>query len=88
MTCQADIKLQRKEDNSGWLRFEVDGHTIHRCKSKKQPQQPTNSPLTQIKDAGGGGVVVVGMFKEVAAIKAQLLVLVARLDRIEQELGK
>jgi hypothetical protein len=43
-------------------------------KNKKQQLQPTSTTTT-----------TTDVLKEVAAIKAQLLVLVSRLDRIEQE---
>jgi hypothetical protein len=50
--CGQEIKLQRKDDNSGWIRFEADGHTQHRCERKKQqhqqqPQQPPQSQVVQ-----------------------------------------
>jgi hypothetical protein len=47
--CGQEIKLQRKDDNSGWFRFEADGHTPHRCERKKQqqPQQPSQSQVVQ-----------------------------------------
>jgi hypothetical protein len=59
----------------------MDGITVHVCTKKQQSQQQqpvlsrTTSSSTDIS-------------KEIAAIKAQLLVLVGRLDRLEQELQK
>jgi hypothetical protein len=47
-------------------------------KKQSQPQQHQQKQQPVSND----------LFKEVAAIKAQLLVLVSRLDRIEQELQK
>lgn len=42
--CKKEIKLQRKDDDSGWLRFEADGVTIHNCQQKKrQPPQQNNN---------------------------------------------
>jgi hypothetical protein len=81
LTCQKQIKIS-KIDNAGpdskkkkWDKFELDGVTPHVCsttnnKPEQQQQQPSNNSLK----------------KEVAAIKAQLLVLVSRLDHIEREL--
>ena len=34
--CKKEIKLQHKDDDSGWLRFEADGVTIHNCQQKKR----------------------------------------------------
>lgn len=47
--CQKDIKLQRKEDDSGWLRFEIDGVTTHNCSAKKK----------SFGGAGGGGYAAI-----------------------------
>ncbi len=46
MTCQQDIRLQRKDDNSGWLRFELDGVTTHKCQRKKKEPSSTNTNNT------------------------------------------
>ena len=76
--CREVIKLCRKEDNAGWLRFNLDGTTAHVCEKKEQqqkPQQPSTTNNDLVKE-------------EVAAIKAQLLVRVSRLDRLETELQK
>jgi hypothetical protein len=38
------IRLKRKPDNNGWLRFNLDGTTEHQCAKKnnnKHQQQPT-----------------------------------------------
>jgi hypothetical protein len=40
MTCGGQIKLTRKPDNSGWLRFDLDGVTEHKCQKNKKNQQP------------------------------------------------
>jgi hypothetical protein len=53
-----------------WHKFELDGVTPHVCRSKPEREQLPNNNLS----------------KEIAAIKAQLLGLVSRLDRIEAEL--
>jgi hypothetical protein len=68
--CHQEIKLKRKPDNTGWIRLNLDNVTAHQCDSsfnKKEQQQPSNNNDN--------------LTKEVAAIKAQLLVLlVSRLD--------
>jgi hypothetical protein len=56
----------------------MDGVTPHVCKKIGKQQQPASIP------AGGSTEVS----KEIAAIKAQLLVLVSRLDHLQRELQK
>jgi hypothetical protein len=53
MTCGAQIKLSRKPDNSGWLRYNLDGVTEHKCQKSEKKQeeqqeqgQSSPSPLT------------------------------------------
>jgi hypothetical protein len=46
MNCNADIKLQRKDDDSGWLRFELDGHTPHKCAAVAAPDKAGTSTTT------------------------------------------
>jgi hypothetical protein len=36
MGCKKDIKLKRNDANNGWIRYEMDGQTIHDCPAKKQ----------------------------------------------------
>ena len=85
--CKQEIKLQRKDDDSGWIRFEADGHTIHNCERKNKKAQEQELQQQQ-QPSPGGPSNSTEISKEVVAIKAQLLVLVGRLDRLEQELGK
>ena len=40
MTCQATIKLERKPDNSGWIRWNLD-NTPHEHAKKSFPQNKT-----------------------------------------------
>jgi hypothetical protein len=48
LTCGQEIKLERKPDNSGWYRWNLDGtkHVDFR-KSKQQPQQQGEVELIQ-----------------------------------------
>ncbi|MDQ3968440.1 MAG: hypothetical protein M3275_08610 [Thermoproteota archaeon] len=84
LTCKQEIKLARKEDNTGWDKFNLDGSThVHAPKNKNtssQQQQQQPPVQRQPRDSNSN------LSKEIAAIKAQLLVLVSRLDRIEVEL--
>ena len=95
-TCGQQIRLS-KIDGAGpdakkkWNKFEMDGVTVHVCKKKEQ-QPSSTTTLIGVKDAPiekiGSKPLVPNsdITKEIAAIKAQLLVLVSRLDRLEQEL--
>lgn len=48
LTCQQDIKLERKPDNSGWNKFNLDG-TPHIDQKKKQQQQAQKPTATQVQ---------------------------------------
>ena len=78
MSCGQQIRIA-KIDNPGpdakkkWDKFEMDGVTPHVCCSNNKPEQRQQQQHFDIS-------------KEIAAIKAQLLVLVSRLDHIETEL--
>jgi electron transfer flavoprotein alpha/beta subunit len=67
-----------------WDKYELDRITLHVCHSRQKP--PEQSAATKEEEERQQPVVSNDLFKEVAAIKAQLLVLVSRLDRIEAEL--
>jgi len=45
LTCRHEIKLQRKDDNSGWLKFNLNG-TPHEHENKKQQPQTVTAPST------------------------------------------
>jgi hypothetical protein len=76
--CKQQIKIAKIDNvpagqmKKKWDKFELDGVTPHVCRKSEQ-QPPASSDSLK---------------KEIAAIKAQLLVLVSRLDHIEKELGK
>lgn len=83
MTCGQQIKIAKIDNitpgqKKKWDKFELDGKTPHVCnKPPHQQQQPT----IQRQPSN-----INNLSKEIAAIKAQLLGLVSRLDRIEAEL--
>jgi molecular chaperone GrpE (heat shock protein) len=72
-----------------WDKFEMDGVTgvtPHVCRKPEQErQQQQQQPLTQQQPSTNSNNNS-NLSKEIAAIKAQLLGLVSRLDNIEQEL--
>jgi hypothetical protein len=63
-----------------WDKFELDGVTPHVC---RKPEQQEQSQVQRQPSNSNNN-----LSKEIAAVKAQLLVLVSRLDCIEQELQK
>ena len=71
-------------------RFKQQKLQAHQCPARNKQQlqkqtQPERSAATQVPEKQQP-VVSDDLSKEVAAIKAQLLVLASRLDRIEHEL--
>lgn len=80
LTCHKPIRIS-KIDNAGpntkkkWEKFELDGVTPHVYNSSSSKPKEKERVF-----------VVNGISKEIAAIKAQLLVLVSKLDRMEQEM--
>jgi hypothetical protein len=48
MTCQAQIKLERKPDNSGWIRWNIDG-TPHEHPKKPFAQSKTAENIEQLE---------------------------------------
>jgi hypothetical protein len=65
-----------------WEKYELDGVTSHVCRKQPPEQSATKEQPKQQP------VVSNDLSKEVAAIKAQYLVMVSRLYRIEQGLQK
>jgi hypothetical protein len=77
LSCDQEIKLERKPNNSGWNRFEADGVTSHNCSSssKKKQQQFPKSELADIHD-------------EVHELRAYIKTLVTQVPLMRQELQK
>lgn len=46
--CKNQIKLKRKDDDSGWLRFNLDG-TEHNCTSQKKKFSKQSQDLSEVK---------------------------------------
>ena len=83
-TCNKPIRIAKIDNvppgqKKKWEKYELDGITLHLCRKKQQPEQLAATEEKQL-------VVSNDLFKEVPAIKAELLELVSRLDRIEQEM--
>jgi hypothetical protein len=85
LTCHKQIRIAKIDNvpagqKKRWEKYELDGVTLHVC-HKQQPEQLAATKGKQ------HSVVSNDLSKEVAEIKAQLLVIVSRLDRIKQEMG-
>jgi hypothetical protein len=90
LTCKAPIKLERDRVNNKWIRYNLDG-TLHIDQKKKQQPQQQQLADTTVGYSRGERAAELEisredkLTKEIAAIKTQLLELVSRLDRIEQQ---
>jgi len=77
MGCRKDIKLKRNDANNGWIRYEIDGQTIHDCPAKKQQQKPKDSTAT-------AAAVVVG----VSQLESKIDALISEVQELRKELQK
>jgi hypothetical protein len=83
--CKQQIKIAKIDNvpagqKKKWDKFELDCVTPHVC---RKPEQQEQSQVQRRPSNSNNN-----LSKEIAAVKAQLLVLVSRLDCIEQELQK
>jgi hypothetical protein len=72
LTCKADIKLARKDDNSGWDKFNLDG-TPHIHPSNKKNQQ---------------GAQLAALAQEVSELRAEVKILITQITMLRGELKK
>jgi hypothetical protein len=87
LTCHKPIRITKIDNvltgqKKKWEKYELDGVRLHVCRHPKQQQSEQSAATEPEKQP----VASSDLSKEVAAIKAQLLVLVSRLDQIEQEM--
>jgi len=47
--CNNNIRLQRKDDDSGWIRYEADGQTLHNCPAAKKKFQGSSKTLEKLE---------------------------------------
>jgi hypothetical protein len=91
--CGKTIKLRRKADNSGWIRFDLDGATTHECeKKKKQPEQsPPQTPpsaAAALIQKEPPTVAIADLADQVSELKSQIKSLVTQIQLMQQELLK
>jgi hypothetical protein len=85
LTCKQQIRISKIDNvpqgqKKKWYKYEMDGVTPHIC---RKPDQQQEQPLVQHQASNSN---YHNLSKEIAATKAHLLLLVGRLDRIEQEI--
>jgi hypothetical protein len=100
LTCGKQIRLS-KIDNPGpnekkhWLKYEVDGRTIHKCGKREvlaqvadEKEEKIEPPPMAPSQKGTGVDKDYDAVKEISQIRANLLLLSNRLERLERELSK
>jgi hypothetical protein len=73
--CNKQVKLQRSDDNTKWLKFEEDGVTVHQCDKKQKAilrRQQQEQRDAVIRD-------------ELAEVKAQLKLVLTQLQMLREE---
>jgi hypothetical protein len=95
LTCKADIKLARKDDNSGWDKFNLDGtpHT-HQKQQQKQPG-PSSTPQPQASQPqatsiseGAPPPQLAALAEEVGELKAEVKILIAQIQMLRSDVVK
>jgi hypothetical protein len=89
MSCGADIKLQRKDDDSGWNRYNLDGTPHVDVKKKKQQVQRSQEPPRQ-QVAGETRAVpqtsTLSVDHVVASLAQEVSVLSNKIDGLQKEI--
>ena len=75
LTCKQDIKLERKPDNSGWLKFNLDGSEHKHENKKQQYQQEQNKKIEELTT-------------EISKLKSEVKNLVAAIQFLRMEFAK
>lgn len=91
LSCHQQNKTARKDDNTGWLRFEMDGVTEHKGhpkQNKKQqpPPVPAQAPTQAQAQAIGHDedLQLAALAREVSELRAEVKILFGRLLRSER----
>ena len=72
LTCKQEIKLARKEDNSGWDKFKLDGSQhIHPLKNMNAHQQQQQ--------------MIQALAHEVADLKVQIRILISQVQMLRSD---
>jgi hypothetical protein len=81
MSCGEKIKLERKPDDSGWLKWNLDG-TKH-IDSKKSKQEQQQQPPAAASD---NGPQIEELAKQVSDLKDTVNVLISQIQMLRSEL--
>ena len=84
LPCKQDIKLARKDDNSGWIRYNLDG-SLHIDEKRKKSQQLQQQHQAVTVDNGSQ---IAELAKQVADLKEVVNVLVSQITMLRGELKK
>ncbi|MDQ3726829.1 MAG: hypothetical protein M3307_01165 [Thermoproteota archaeon] len=84
LTCKQDIKLARKDDNSGWIRYNLDG-TLHIDKRKKKLQQQQPQPTTTTGVTVDNGPQIAELAKQVSELRETVNVLISQIQFLRSE---
>jgi hypothetical protein len=93
-TCKQPVKLERKPDNSGWLKTNLDG-TPHIDQKKKQQQQQgqkalqssvSSSKEEHIEPTTTTTTTTTTTRKQLAELKADLQMMIMKVEAIEKEI--
>ena len=78
LTCKQDIKLEGKPDNSGWIRYNLDG-SIHKDE-RKRPQQPQQQTV-QVDN----GPQIAALAQQLKQLKETVNVLISQIQGLRSE---
>ena len=87
LTCKQDIKLARKDDNSGWIRYNLDG-TLHIDERKKKLQQQQPQPTTTTTTTAvtvDSGPQIAELAKQVSELRETVNVLISQIQSLRSE---
>ena len=84
LTCKQDIKLARKDDNSGWIRYNLDG-TLHIDERKKKLQQQQPQPTTTTAVTVDNGPQIAELAKQVSELRETVNVLISQIQSLRSE---
>lgn len=84
LTCKQDINLARKDDNSGWIRYNLDG-TLHIDERKKKLQQQQPQPTTTTAVTVDNGPQIAELAKQVSELRETVNVLISQIQSLRSE---
>jgi hypothetical protein len=77
LTCQADIRLERRQDNSGWNKFNLDG-TAHIDERKKSTNINNSNSAQQISE----------LTKQISELKDTVRILISQIQMLRSDVKK